>query len=173
MITVVGARGTIKDVDDFLQKVNSFSQDNNVVIQAFNADVIYGRNHLISAVDHAVRAIERKTNTTNSLAMEILLYAAGERQLKLAIPKMGVKKGVANIAFAVVDNKKRDEKSIDELLKELSLERDDNVLEGNEDTLKSFGFLLIHLIHFCISGWVRIALIELYCFSISFMVKIL
>lgn len=139
MIAVVGSRGTIKDIDGFLQKMNSFSQDNNVVIQAFNADLIYGKNHLISAVEHAMRAMERKTNTTNSLAMEILLYAAGERQLKLAIPKMGVKKGVANIAFVVVDDKKRDEKSIDELLKELSLKRDDNVLEGNEDTLKSFG----------------------------------
>ncbi len=139
MITVVGARGTIKDVDSFLQQITSFAQDNSVVIQAFNADVIYGKNHLISAVDHAIRAMERKTNTTNSLAMEILLYAAGERQLKLAIPKMGVKKGNANIAFVVVDNKKRDEKSIDELLKELSLKRDDNVLEGNEDTLRAFG----------------------------------
>jgi len=145
MITVVGARGTIKDkgtikdVDSFLQQITSFAQDNNVVIQAFNADVIYGKNHLISAVDHAVRAMERKTNTTNSLAMEILLYAAGERQLKLAIPKMGVKKGNANIAFVVVDDKKRDEKSIDELLKDLSLERDDKVLEGNEDTLRAFG----------------------------------
>jgi KEOPS complex subunit Cgi121 len=139
MITVIGSRGTIKDIDGFLQKMNSFSQDNNVVIQAFNADLTYGKNHLVSAVDHAVRAMERKTNTTNSLAMEILLYAAGERQLKLAIPKMGVKKGDANIAFVVVDDKKRDEKSIDELLKELSLERDDKVLEGNEDTLKSFG----------------------------------
>jgi len=139
MITVVGAQGTIKDIDDFLQEVNGFSQDNNMVIQAFNADVIYGKNHLVSAVDHAIRAIERKTNTANSLAMEILLYAAGERQLKLAIPKMGVKKGNANIAFVVVNDKKRDEKSIDELLKDLSLERDDKVLEGNEDTLKAFG----------------------------------
>jgi len=139
MITVVGARGTIKDVDGFLQKMNSFSQDNNVVIQAFNADVIYGKNHLVSAVDHAIRAMDRKTNTTNSLAMEILLYAAGERQLKLAIPKMGVKRGVANIAFVVVDGKKRDERMVDELLEDLSLKREDSVLEGNEDTLKAFG----------------------------------
>jgi len=139
MITVVGSRGTIKDVDSFLQKMNSFSQDNNVVIQAFNANVIYGQNHLISAVDHAIRAMERKTNTTNSLAMEILLYAAGERQLKLAIPKMGVEKGDSNIAFVIVDDKKRDEKSIDELLKDLLLKRDDRVLEGNEDTLRAFG----------------------------------
>ncbi len=138
MIAVVGSHGTIKDIDGFLQKMNSFSQDNNMVIQAFNADVIYGKNHLVSAVDHAIRAMERKTNTTNSLAMEILLYAAGERQLKLAIPKMGVKKGNVNIAFVVVDDK-RNEKLIDELLKDLSLERDDNVLEGNENTLKAFG----------------------------------
>ena len=139
MITVVGARGTIKDVDSFLQQITSFAQDNSVVIQAFNADLIYGKNHLISAVDHAVRAMERKTNTTNSLAMEILLYAAGERQLKLAIPKMGVKKGVANIAFVVVDDKKRDERMVDELLKDLSLKREDSVLEGNEDMLRAFG----------------------------------
>jgi len=138
MITVVGAQGTIKDIDDFLQEVTSFSQDNNMVIQAFNADLIYGKNHLISAVDHAIRAMERKTNTTNSLAMEILLYAAGERQLKLAIPKMGVKKGVANIAFVIVHDKKRDERMVDELLKDLSLKREDGILEGNEDTLRAF-----------------------------------
>ena len=138
MITVVGAQGTIKDVDNFLQRIVSFSQDNNMVIQAFNADVIYGKNHLISAVDHAIRAMERKTNTTNSLAMEILLYAAGERQLKLAIPKMGVKKGVANIAFVIVHDKKRDERMVDELLKDLSLKREDGILEGNEDTLRAF-----------------------------------
>ena len=90
---IVSAQGTIQDIDSFLQQVLSFSQENKIVIQAFNADVIYGKNHLASAVEHAVRAMKRKTNTTNSLAMEILLYASGERQLKLAIPKMGVKSG--------------------------------------------------------------------------------
>ena len=106
MLKIIGAKGSIQNVDSFLQQVSSFAQNHNVVIQAFDADMIYGKNHLISAVEHAVRAMERKTNTTNSLAMEILLYAAGERQLKLAIPKMGVKKGNANIAFVVVDDKK-------------------------------------------------------------------
>ena len=48
---------------------------------------------MISAVEHAIRAFERKTNTTNSLEKEIILYASGERQLKLAIPKIGIKKG--------------------------------------------------------------------------------
>jgi hypothetical protein len=47
-----------------------------VYLFVFDANVIFGEKHLISAVEHAVRAIDRKTNTTNSLEMEILLYAS-------------------------------------------------------------------------------------------------
>ena len=141
---IVSAQGTIQDIDSFLQQVLSFSQENKIVIQAFNADVIYGKNHLASAVEHAVRAMKRKTNTTNSLAMEILLYASGERQLKLAIPKMGVKSGNGNVAFVFVDDRKEtdgkiSDKLVDEFLKKLSLVRNDKALEGNKDTLRKFG----------------------------------
>ena len=141
---IVGAQGTIQDIDSFLQQVLSFSQENKIVIQAFNADVIYGKNHLASAVEHAVRAMKRKTNTTNSLAMEILLYASGERQLKLAIPKMGVKSGNGNVAFVFVDDRKEtdgkiSDQLVDEFLKKLSLVRNDKALEGNKDTLRKFG----------------------------------
>jgi len=147
MISVVGACGNIKNTDDFLKRVFSFAQENHVIIQVFDADVVYGKNHLISAVEHAVRAFKRKTNTTNSLSMEILLYSSGERQLKLAIPKMGIKTGRRNIAFVFVndikDVKNTDGKLSDhliiELLEPLSLERDDSILEGNSETLKKFG----------------------------------
>ena len=138
MIRIVGAKGIIQDVDNFLKQVLNFAQKNNVVIQVFNADMIYGKNHLISAVEHAVRAMKQSTNTTNTLSMEILLYASGERQLKLAIPKMGVKKGKGNLAF-VVTNSKISDKLINEILKHLDLERDDKVLVGDINTLKKFG----------------------------------
>ena len=144
MTKIVGARGNIKDVDKFLKQVRSFAHDHKIIIQAFNADLIYGEKHIISAVEHAVRAMNQKTNTTNSLEMEILLYASGERQLKLAIPKMGVKKGKSNIVFVLIsdikDPKSRiSDKTIDELLELLSLDRDDEVIEGDENTLKKFG----------------------------------
>jgi len=128
MIKIVGAKGVINDVDSLLEKVNSFAQSHDVTVQAFDADVIYGKNHLISAVEHAIRAMERKTNTTNSIEMEMLLYASGERQLKLAIPKVGVKKGNANIAF-VFDKKKGEMSynSVNEMLKLLNLKKDDKV----------------------------------------------
>ena len=140
MLKIIGAKGNIKNVDNFLKKIGSFAQDHKIIIQVFDADVIYGKNHLISAFEHAKRAMDEKTNTTNSLEMEILLYASGERQLKLAIPKMGVKKDNGRTAFVLVDeNEKLSNKLVDDLFNLLSLVRDDNVLEGNENTLKKFG----------------------------------
>ena len=141
MINIIGLRGNIKDVDDFLKKIGSFASKNNLIIQVFNADLIYGKNHIISAVEHAKRAIKRKTNTTNSLEKEILLYASGERQLKLAIPKMGIKEGKGNVAILTIEeSKSKTSKQIsNDLMKLFKLERDDNVLEGNDDTLRKFG----------------------------------
>ena len=138
MLKIVGAKGQIKDVDLFLEQVISFAQEKNIVIQALNADMIYGKNHLISAVDHAKRAMSQKNNTTNSFSMEILLYASGERQLKLAIPKMGVKQGKSNVAFVFADGEISDN-LVNDLLKKVSLIHDDKVLEGDIDTLKKFG----------------------------------
>ena len=140
MYKIFGAIGNIQNVDGFLKNIREYSEENKIIIQVFNADFIFGEKHLISAFEHAKRAMERKTNTTNSLEMEILLYAAGERQLKKAIPKIGVKKGVNNLAFILIDTT---EKKLDQIakqfIKQFSLRREDKVLEGNKNTLKKFG----------------------------------
>jgi KEOPS complex subunit Cgi121 len=141
MIKIIGAKGLINDVDVFLKKVEDFATKNNITIQSFNADLIFGRDHISSAVEHAKRSIERKTNTTNSLEKEILLYASGNRQLKLAIPKMGVKKGNGNIAFVFVNKEKGEiqNKITNDFLNSLNLKGDNKVLEGNRETLRNFG----------------------------------
>lgn len=144
MIQVVGARGAIKNIDSFLTRVRGFSQTFHCVIQVFDATLIYGGEHLVSAVTHALRAMKRKTNTTNSLEMEIMLYASGERQLKLAIPKMGVKQGKGSIAVVFVHETDKTSGGvsghvIDAMLHSLSFVRDDSVLMGNMDTLRNFG----------------------------------
>jgi KEOPS complex subunit Cgi121 len=142
MIKIFGAKGNIQNVDRFLDKITSFKKEKELVIQAFNADLIYGKEHLISAVKHAKRAFENKTNSTNSLEMEILLYSSGERQLKLAIPKMGIVSGNSKVAFVFIKNKEvQSESTIDEFLDHVSLKRDDKVIVGNADTLKNFGIL--------------------------------
>ena len=145
MIKIIGARGNIQDIDSFLKQVISFAQKRHVIIQVFDANMIFGKVHLISSVEHAIRAMRRKTNTTNSLEKEILLYASGERQIKRSIPKMGIKKGNGNIAFVFVNDVKAEgselsDHLVDEVLESFSLFRDDSVLEGDMDTLRKFGF---------------------------------
>jgi KEOPS complex subunit Cgi121 len=145
MITVIGAQGTIKDIDLFLQQLLMFSKEENLVIQVLDAQVVYGKDHLLSAAQHAQRAFEQGTNATNSLALEILLYASGERQIQKAITKMGIKKGKHPIALVLVDeNYKKPERKtfdsvLDKLLQSFHLQRNDKVLEGDRDTLKRFG----------------------------------
>ena len=144
MIRVIGAQGNIKDVDSFLEIVFGFAKKHNFIVQAFDADMIYGKNHILSSIEHARRAIERNTNATNSLVMETMLYASGERQLKLAIPKMGIKNGGRNIAFVfLIDTERIKDEIIDHLIDEmfelLSLCRNDDVLEGDIEVLRRFG----------------------------------
>jgi len=143
MILVVGAKGTILNIENFLQQILEFSQHNSIVVQAIDAEVVYGQDHLVSATEHAVRAFAQGRQSTNSLELEILLYASGERQIQKAIPKMGVKKGKHAVAFVLVDESKRERKAyenlVDRLLKTIKFIRDDTVLEGDRETMTRFG----------------------------------
>jgi len=141
MIKVIGAKGKIKNIDDFLEKICCFAKKNNLIIQAFDAELVFSKNHIFSAVEHAFRSFSRKTNTTNSLEKEILLYLSGERQLKIAIPKVGVKLRNEKIVFILVNNKNSPipNNVIKDFLETLYLDRDDKVIQGNENTLRRFG----------------------------------
>lgn len=145
MIEVIGAKGNIQNINLFFKQILTLSKEYKITIQAVNADMIYGKNHLTSASEHAIRAFKQKKNSTNSLAMEILLYSSGERQIQRALQKVGVKKGKVNIAFVLVGgvkeeiNEKIPDKIIDKILETLNLIRDNKVLEGNIDTLRKFG----------------------------------
>jgi KEOPS complex subunit Cgi121 len=142
---ILGTNGIIKNVDTFVQQLLAFSEQEHLIIQAFDARVIFGKDHLISATMHARRAFKQGTNATNSLALEILLYAAGERQIQKAIKKTGVKKGKHSIVILITAplNRKRDKSVeravINRLLKTFHLTLDDTVLIGNRTTLKRFG----------------------------------
>ncbi|MBN2066444.1 MAG: hypothetical protein JW771_06515 [Candidatus Thermoplasmatota archaeon] len=144
MIEIIGAQGNISSVENVLEKFQEFCAHHNLAGQMFNAEMIYGKNHLFSSVLHAQRAMISQTNTTNSLAMEILLYASGERQLKHAIPKMGIQTGQTSIVMVLTDvdsSKERhlDATFVDNLLQQLDLARNDAVIDGTEETLHHFG----------------------------------
>jgi len=102
-IEVVGCQGTI-EIKDFISNLKNFSIQQRVAAQALYAPFVYGQEHVISAVEHAVRSFCNSTNTSNSLNMEILLYVAGCRQIRDAIDTLGIRSGEPMVVVAVANN---------------------------------------------------------------------
>ena len=95
--------GTVRvdDVDDFVRRLGAVASETNTTIQAFDARYVVSRRHLERAVELADRAIDRGENVARDRAVEILLYAAGRRQITDAL-KLGVSAG-ENRVVALVD----------------------------------------------------------------------
>ena len=142
---ILGAVGKLGDVEEVITKVKELSEKYHVNIQLFDADYIYGRDHLESAVMHAERAFCAKTNLAGDPSIEILLYASGERQIKQAIEKLGIKKGMREFGMVVyvpdMNDSRVDPADISaKVLKDLGAVRDDSKLEGGREVLERFGF---------------------------------
>lgn len=74
------------DAPELTRRLVDSSAAREVVMM--RAEMVFGMDHLRSALYHAARAIKDGRNASDSLAMETLLYASGERQLSAAIKKM-------------------------------------------------------------------------------------
>ncbi len=100
-LIILGGRVEIKDVRAFIARLAEIGKEQRVTIQAANADLIAGREHLEYAVTKAIEAFHNKTNLARDLGMEIMLYLRGRRQIEKAL-EMGVHPGVNNVAIAIV-----------------------------------------------------------------------
>ena len=87
-------------LDAFIEFLESVGDGRDVTIQAFDARYVAGEEHLQAAVDHAERAMERGTNVASDLAVEILCYAAGRRQIDQAM-ELGLSTGEQEIVVVV------------------------------------------------------------------------
>lgn len=91
----------IPDIGAFLDEIEAIADEHDCTVQAFDARLVAGERHLESAVEHADRAFERGENVARDRGVEILLYAAGRRQIDRAL-ELGVDEG-ENAVVAVVD----------------------------------------------------------------------
>ena len=69
------------DIDEFLEDKDQLEG----VVQAFDPRFVASTDHLRSAAEKAVRSTNRGENVAESIDMEILLYAAGTRQIDDAL----------------------------------------------------------------------------------------
>ena len=90
----------VDDVDAFLAALDRVADDHGATVQAFDARYVVSRAHLRRAVELADRARERGETVARERSMEVLLYAAGRRQIDQAL-EMGVSEGETPVVVLV------------------------------------------------------------------------
>ena len=127
---IVGAKGIDIDPQELVRTLRTIDHGEVLVI---DADVVCGREHLQSAVEHAERSINAGTNSCKDMAMETMLFVSGERQISKAQEKMSPKAGSQRFALVLFDA------NVTDVLELSWLVRDDSVLECTRAKAVSFG----------------------------------
>ncbi|MGZ0747044.1 KEOPS complex subunit Cgi121 [Haloparvum sp. AD34] len=99
-VRIVEGVAHVDDLDEFLATVDEIRAETGAVVQLFDARYVVSREHLTRAVALAERAAARDEAVARDRAVEVLLYAAGRRQIDRAL-EMGVSEGeVPTVAVA-------------------------------------------------------------------------
>ncbi|WP_348606747.1 KEOPS complex subunit Cgi121 [Halobaculum rarum] len=110
---------TIDDLDAFLGELTTIGEETGCTVQAFDARYVVDRTHLERALEFADRAIDRGENVARDRGVEVMLYAAGRRQIDRALT-LGVSEGECSVVVLVAA--------------EEDGEAGGDETEGNEDT---------------------------------------
>lgn len=97
---VVEGVADIEDVEAFVGRLDEAGDEHGATVQAFDARSVVDREHLERALEFADRAIDRGEAIARDRGVEILLYAAGRRQINRALA-MGVSAGECPVAVIV------------------------------------------------------------------------
>ena len=90
------------DAGEFVDALAAIGDEHGVTVQAFDARYVVSRRHLERALELADRERERGAAIARDRAVEVLLYAAGRRQIDRALG-MGVGEGTAPVVVLVDD----------------------------------------------------------------------
>ncbi len=107
-------RLNIPDPAGFLKYTRDLGAPEGVTIILFNADMMAGRAHVVSALCHAFRAFEGGVAISNTVEMESLLYAAGSRQCEEGM-KFGVHPGENKVYLCICPANKQVTRDLEQL----------------------------------------------------------
>ena len=115
--------------EEFL-KANRKEIKQTVDMQFFDAELIASQEHLYFATLNALQAFQNKTNISKSPAMETMLFAAAQRQIKRAIQRSGIKPETKNMAVLIIGEKQNPIQLVLKAIRDyFGVEPDDKVLE--------------------------------------------
>ncbi|RZH68937.1 KEOPS complex subunit Cgi121 [Natrinema altunense] len=138
-MALLEGRLEIDDIDAFVATLGEIGDRHGVTVQAFDSRYVADRRHIARAVEFADRAIERGENVARDRAVEILLYAAGRRQIDRAL-EMGVGEGEYRAVVLVDGAHDADEAAALEELTALGafVDRDSTLETQDAETLCDF-----------------------------------
>jgi KEOPS complex subunit Cgi121 len=137
-VEITGFRNANSEKPEQLLKAIRKDNQTDVAVQFFNADLVATWEHLYFAVVNALTAFSTKRNISRNLAIEVMLYASAQRQIRKAIELLGVKPGCADVAIVVVaDAPEAVEATLQLVFKHFSKEPDDHVLELSPEKVRS------------------------------------
>jgi KEOPS complex subunit Cgi121 len=136
-ITIVGFRNVqIEGVNGFLEYFRK--EKGGASVQFFDAKHVAGPQHLYFAALNALNAFEKNTNISNNLAVEALLYASAQRQIKKAVKMLGIKKDSSEVAALIItENRHKKSDHLRLVTKTIPGERDDSVLKLTDKKLET------------------------------------
>jgi KEOPS complex subunit Cgi121 len=125
------------DVKALLKKVEQVAKELGIELQLVDASKVYGKEHLEIAAEKAIRAFDEGRNFGKTLAVEVILYASGKRQISEALRFMGLHEGIKELGAVAIAGP--GDKIPPDIEKRLGLERNDDILKGSDDVLEAFG----------------------------------
>ncbi len=129
-IQVGGFNTHLTDFNDLISDLSKFNS--KCTIQLMDADGMAGKSHAQHATIHAIKAFSRNENISKDLGLEICVRTSGQRQISQALKMLGIRNGDMNVCAVAVGC----ETDIMEKLGDILGERDDEVLEPNDDKLR-------------------------------------
>lgn len=133
-VEVIGVEGAPLVAGELLGTLRSVSERHGAEVQPLEPSLVFGRDHLVSAVEHAIRARSEGRGVSKSLAGEVLLYASGERQMSTALKKLGLRGSVSSAILVILGPCPPDA-----LVKALGWRRRDSLMDPEGKDLSGFG----------------------------------
>ena len=133
-VEVTGFRSVdVEDAEAFVKAARRELPE-SVWVQFFDAGLVATWQHLYFAVLNALLAFKNERNISKTAAMETMLYASAQRQIRKALDFMGVKCEVDDVAVVVVgESAETVEELVTAVSKRVCKEPDDAVLDVSQE----------------------------------------
>ena len=136
-VEITGFRNIqVEDAKSFL---NAFAKNEVATfgVQLYDADKVATWQHLYFAALNALMAFRTKHNISKSIAVETVLFASAQRQIKKALDLIGVKPETKNIAVMIIAESPKSAKlGLSTVSKLLGVEADEGVLDLSQEKIQ-------------------------------------